>query len=144
MAHGTSAAVDFALRKESNPDRIRALLDLSGSTLGVMSLALLVLMVAGVAAGFVGKWWGLGWIWTALALLIGLSGWMSWYSRKRYSPLRKAAGPYMEGNKPHDAETPLSDAEIAALAATINPRLTVAVGYGVLAVIVWLMMFKPF
>jgi len=32
LAHGTSAAMAFQLRKETNIDRIRAMLDLSGTT----------------------------------------------------------------------------------------------------------------
>lgn len=145
LAHGASASVDFKIRQETQPDRIRALLDVSAHSLNVLFASLLVLLGAGIAAGFVGHWWRFGWIWVSLALLVGTSGFMSWYSRRRFTALRKAAGlAYMEGNKPHPAEPPLGDDDIAARAAAVNPVLSTAVGYGALVIILWLMMFKPF
>lgn len=51
-AHGGTAAVALRLRREREPDRIRALLELSRSTRSVMYWSLLVLLVAGIANGF--------------------------------------------------------------------------------------------
>ena len=56
LAHGSSAAMAFALRRERNPERIRALLDLSGSTMSVLYLSLLVLIAAGIISAFMGHW----------------------------------------------------------------------------------------
>ncbi len=145
LTHGGSAAVAFQLKKERSLPRIQALLDLSGSTLGVMFISLLVLLVAGVAAGFIGSWWRFGWIWLSIGLLVALAGWMGWYSGRHYNPLRRAAGlPYREGNKDQPAVEPASDEEIAAIAGNASPVLLAAVSVGVTGVILWLMMFKPF
>ena len=62
LAHGASASVAFALRRERNLERLRALLDLSSGSFNVMYLSLLVLLAAGIVAGFMQKWWGQGWI----------------------------------------------------------------------------------
>jgi hypothetical protein len=67
-AHGATAAVTFKLRAESDPARVRAMLDLSRATRGVMYVSFLMLLGAGVALGFVGEWWWAGWIWVSLAI----------------------------------------------------------------------------
>ena len=71
-AHGATAAVAMRLRKERDPAKIRALLGLSRSTRPWMYVSLLLLIAAGVIAGFQGHWWDEGWIWTALILLVVL------------------------------------------------------------------------
>lgn len=70
LAHGTSAFVAFRIRSERDTCRIAALLDLSNASMGFMYAALLVLVVAGIAAGVMGHWFARGWIWAALALLV--------------------------------------------------------------------------
>ena len=75
LAHGASASVAFALRRERNLERLRALLDLSSGSFNVMYLSLLVLLAAGDTAGFMQKWWGQGWkfSWMIGRFLVGLS-----------------------------------------------------------------------
>jgi hypothetical protein len=145
FSHGASASMAFRLRREHKLERIRALLDLSGYTIMTMFLSLLVLLVAGVVAGFVGKWWNRGWIWAALILSVAIVVLMYRYSRQTYTPVRKAVGlPYREGNKEYPAVDPASGEEIAALIAATRPVRLAVIGYGGLALILWLMMFKPF
>src|SRR5262249_23247661 len=73
LAPGASAAVAFKLRGEREIARVRALLDLSRGAAAVGNVSLLVLLAAGIAAGFGGGWWGRGWIWAALGLLVLIS-----------------------------------------------------------------------
>src|SRR5262245_58727689 len=73
LAHGTATAITFKLRGERQIERIRALLDLSQSMRILGSVSLLVLILAGIILGFMGNWWGHGWIWTALILLVLMS-----------------------------------------------------------------------
>jgi hypothetical protein len=145
LAHGASASVAFALRRERNPERIRALLDLSSGSFNVMYLSLLVLLAAGIVAGFMQKWWGQGWIWTALGLLIAIMVGMTVFGTLFYGKVRKAAGlQYMESFKPHPPLEPASAAELEALLARGQPVLITVIGFGGLLLILWLMMFKPF
>jgi hypothetical protein len=145
MAHGVSASVAFALRRERTPERVRALLELSANSYGVMYLSLLLLSVSGLLAGFVGQWWGQGWIWASLGVLIAIGAAMSVLGSRLYSGARKAAGlPYFESGKRHPPLEPAGAAEIEARLAQGNPLLLTAIGLGGLLVIVWLMMFKPF
>ena len=53
IAHGTSMAVAFRLKRERDPERVRALLDLSGWATALPGATLAPLgFVAGIAAGF--------------------------------------------------------------------------------------------
>ncbi len=145
LAHGASASVAFALRQERNHERVRALLTLSASSYPAMYLSLLVLLVTGIITGIMGKWWGRGWIWTSLFLLIAIIVAMSVLGSGKLSILRKALGlPYFERGKAQPAVAPASTQEIDALLAKSNPMLVSVIGFGGIAVVAWLMMFKPF
>jgi hypothetical protein len=142
MAHGASAAMAFGLRREQNFDRMRVLLQMSGVAVNVMYLGLLLLLAAGIGAGFMGNWWSKGWIWVALVLMVVLVGWMGYYSQQRYAPIRKALGITYRGQP--GATTPPDATEINALIQAANPVILAVGGLGLAAVILWLMVFKPF
>lgn len=145
LTHGVSVSVAFALRQERSPERVRALLELSANSYKGMYLSLLALLVSGIIAGFMGQWWGSGWIWASLLLLIAIIVAMAILGGGIYSQARKAAGlPYSERGKPFPAEPPGSPEEIAAQLARANPILLTVIGYGGILLILWLMMFKPF
>jgi len=142
MGHGASAFMAVNLRGEQNMDRIRTLLNLSATSLNVMFLGLLMLLLAGIAAGFMGKWWPQGWIWAALILMIFLIGWMGFYARRHYIPLRKALGITYRG-VPGDP-TPANPEEITRLVNAARPMMLMVGGMSITAVILFLMVFKPF
>jgi hypothetical protein len=50
----------------------------------------------------------------------------------------------MQGFNEFPAEQPASSEEVAAFLKTINPISWVIVGYGIPAIVLWLMIFKPF
>ena len=145
LAHGASVAAAFALRRERHLERIRALLMLSTSTFNVMYLSLLVLLVSGIVAGVMGRWWGRGWIWTALGLLIAIMVGMTVFGTLFYGQVRKAVGlEFFENWRPHAPIQPASAEEIDAQLSRSQPVLLTLIGYGGVLLILWLMMFKPF
>jgi hypothetical protein len=145
MAHGGSMSVAFRLRSERNLDRLRALLELSNSSFNVLYSSFLLMLVSGIIAGFVGNWWGRGWIWTALGLLILTSVTFFFMGTGYFNKLTKATGlAWFDGARSHPAATPASDEEIGALLNAGNPMRLALLGVGALALIAWLMMFKPF
>ena len=89
FAHGVAAAMALRLRNERNPDRIRALLDVSSSSLGVLYAAILLLLVGGVWAGFEGDWWDEGWIWVALGTFVANLLFMYAYAATYYKRVRE-------------------------------------------------------
>jgi len=143
LGHGASAMVAFAIRGEREPTRIAALLDLSSRSIGVMYVGLVVLLLAGIAAGIMRGWFGSGWIWAALGLLILIIVAMYAIATRYYASVRQALGqPGRSETGP--PPTPLSETELVALLDTRRPEALAAIGIGGIAVIVWLMVVKPF
>ena len=145
MAHGTSALMAFKLRDEKNIERIRALLDLSASSYGVMYGGLLLLLIAGIVAGFMGNLWGRGWLWTSLVVLIVTAVLMSVRGSAYYGMLRKAVGlPYFEKGKIQPAVASLSEGEVLPMLQSGRALEVATIGGLGFILMLWLMMFKPF
>ena len=138
LAHGTSVSVAFKVRAERQPARIHALLELAGVTAGWMYFGLLLLMVGGVAAGFLGHWWGHGWMWASLGTLAAQMLLMYAFARGHYQRLRAMAGAMADGAPAEDA------ARLAALSAGARPWILAIAGVGGILFVLYLMMFKPF
>jgi hypothetical protein len=144
LAHGVSAGVAFRLRREQDPARIGALLEFSEHALNVMFVALAVLVLSGVTAGFVGDWWGRGWIWAALLIILAIIVVMSLFGAHYYNRSRSALGlAYFDGRRHHPAGPATPGAETRLLGSR-RPWLLAAVGGGGLAAILYLMLFQPF
>jgi hypothetical protein len=143
MAHGVSAGVYFALRHERQIDRLRWLLQLSTGAARIMLLSLLMLVVTGVIAGFMGQWWSHGWIWLSLILLVAIYAAMGMLGSRQLNKIRQGIGLPSSYGQPPQAE-PLSAEELNAILDHIQPTRLAVIGFGGLTLIAWLMMFKPF
>jgi hypothetical protein len=146
MAHGVSAGIALKLRRERELERIRALLDLSVASVGALYGSLLVLLAGGIVAGFVGHWWGSGWIWTALGVLVALMVAMYALASTYYNRVREAAGVqnYDQRKKGIDPGPPAPPEELAALLRSARPLVIAGIGFAGLLLILWLMVLKPF
>ena len=145
LAHGTSIAMTFQLRKETDFSRIRALLDLSLSTMVVMFISFLVMGISGLIMPFILRIWNQGWIWASIVLMIVVFLYMVFMNVRRYKHLRRMVGlPYMIGGKKFPAEEPASQADVEAHIRKLNVTGLVLVGYGIPMIVLWLMVFKPF
>lgn len=145
LAHGTSVMTAFRLRRERDPQRIAALLDLSSFSLGLLYASLLVLLAAGIAAGIAGGHFGRIWIWAAIGILVLIAGGMYPLGSSYFNGVRRAVGMRVYGDKA-DAPlpTPVSPDELAAIVSTGQPvALALVGGVGLLAIL-WLMVLKPF
>lgn len=145
MAHGASAMAAIRLRHERSPERVRALLDLSSASLGAMYGSLLLLLAGGIVSGFLGRWWGEGWIWTAIGVLVVIMGAMYGLASSYYNLVREAAGIQTYAQKKKGIEPGSADPDrLASLLASSRPLVILAVGMVGLLVILWLMILKPF
>jgi MFS family permease len=146
LAHGGSASVAFRLRKERDPRRIGGLLDLSGSTLAVLYGSIVLLLLGGIVAGFQGHWWGFGWIWTALGVLIAMFVAMYLLASPYYNRVRVAVGvqTYDQRKKGIEPGLPQSPEEIDRILRSSQPFAVMGIGVAGLLVILWLMVYKPF
>lgn len=145
LAHGTSAAMAFRVRQETDFDRIRALLDLSWSTQILMGVSFLIMGLTGVILPFLIHIWNRGYIWLSIVLMLFVFIYMAMFNETHYKELRRLVGlPYMKGNKNMPAEAPSSPEQVTALLGKTNATGLVVVGYIIPAIVLWLMIFKPF
>jgi hypothetical protein len=143
--HGVSIYMAFQVRRERDPSRIGALLDISAASLALAGVGLLVLLVAGVVAGIVLGSFGRAWIWVSLVLLVVIGGLMTPIGGIYFANVRRAIGQRTSGMKPDQPDpVPVSAAELAAMLDTRRPELLLLIGGGGFLLILWLMMFRPF
>jgi hypothetical protein len=145
LAHGVSAAVLLRIRSERDPAALRALLDLSRRSVNAMSVGLAIWFLGGILAGFSGNWWTSGrwWIWVSLAIAIVLIGLMTPMARFYLDRVRAALGVDPKTGT-YDPMVPVDSAAVEAAISSGRPGLVAAMGGVGLAVILWLMMAKPF
>ena len=145
MAHGTSVAMAFKIRKETDFIRIRAMLDLSWSTMILMGVSFLIMGLTGIIMPFMIHIWNKIWIWASIVLMLFVFIYMAMFNETSYKQLRRLVGlPYMKGGKELPAEPPSSPEEVAALLKKTSVTGLVVIGYVIPAIVLWLMVFKPF
>ena len=145
MAHGTSAAMAFKVRKETDFARIRAMLDLSMSTMIIMAVSFLIMGLTGLVLPFLIHIWNKGYIWVSIVLMLFVFVYMVIFNETSYKQLRRLVGlPYRQGSKELPAEPPSSPEEVTALLKKTSLTGLVVTGYVIPAIVLWLMVFKPF
>jgi hypothetical protein len=143
LAHGTSIAVTFKLRRESDLTQIRTLLDLSKRT-GVWTNGfLLVVLATGIAAGILGHWWGQSWIWAALGVLVLMYLSMYLYGLRPFEEIRAAVERASATDRP-PFDPVAKQEDLAAALRSFQPLPLMLIGGMGLLVLLWLMRFKPF
>lgn len=133
--HAVSALVAFQLPGETDGARAEALLALSYRSLDWLHIGLAVLILSGVAAGFVGHWWDRPWIWLALDVLLVITAYMYIGNRSRaYSGARS----HLEAGG-----TAAWDAEVRGMVGRRQAVIFLVTGTAALVAITVLMVFKP-
>ena len=144
VAHGTSMAVAFALKRETDPARVRALLDLSRFSLGMPIVVLVIIgLLTGIVAGFMGGHWGTGWLWISIVLFVLVGGLMTPLATIRLKPMPAAAGMPAETGVP-EAPPQENPEELRRLIDAWNPMVPASMGLIGFIVILYLMLVKPF
>jgi Predicted integral membrane protein (DUF2269) len=133
--HGTSATAGMRLRRERDPVRMAALLDASASARAATYAGMLLLAVGGVVDAFLGHWWSAGWLWTSIILFVAMTGALVALAIPYYRRLRVAVR-----RSAHDGER----GELDRLGSSPIPLAILFVGVAGLAILLWLMVFKPF
>ncbi len=142
MSHGVSVYAIYRVKAEPDRARLTAILDLSARTLGIATISLLVVLVAGIAAGISAGYFGKAWIWLSIVLLVVIGGAMTPLAAIPMNKIRIALGQAIRGAK--EPPPPASDAEIAALRAGLRPQLVASIGGIGVILLVCLMSLKPF
>lgn len=137
LAHGASAAVVFRLRRERDPDAVRVLLNLSGMTITVAYLGLLLLIGGGLWAAVDGDWFaaGAGWVWSSIGLLVVILVVMYAMLTPAFKRLRETVG---------DGSAPVDQGALDKALAAPGPMVAAGLGLVGIVLILWLMVLKPF
>ncbi len=144
ILHGVSGGASLLIERRPDLATRRLLLELSYAALTFSTSALFVVLLTGIALGFYARWWGHGWIWAALIVFLGVSVGMSVFSY-RFEAARKAAGlPYRGMGIKRLSASPPDPAALERQIPRLRSRELAVAGSLGLAVILWLMLFKPF
>lgn len=138
LFHGVSAVVALRLRKERDRIRIAELLQLSGSSVRAMYVSLGWLLVFGIVAGIQGFYWNDGWFWISIVLLVLVAAEMSVVAGPYYRRVKEAVELRPSGVPRR------SDEELEEILRSRIALWNAVAGFGALAIIAWLMVFKPF
>jgi uncharacterized membrane protein len=137
MAHGASAAVLYRLRRERDRERIRTLLQFSGSTARTMYISLVIIIAAGIRLAFLTSFYkSQTWPWLSLGLLVGTAGLMFFAIRPYY---RRVAE--LTLLRPSGAPR-ASDEELESVLRSPRPMIIAHLGFAVLLAILYMMIFK--
>jgi plastocyanin/uncharacterized membrane protein len=137
MAHGVSAYVTLRLPKERDPARVSQLLELSASSVGFMWNSIGLLLIGGIAAGFTGQFWGQGWIWAAIVILVVVMAAMYAMGTTWAKRLRTISSAMVGGTEA------VSRSQFEEILRSKRPYTIAAIGFVGLLAILWLMIFKP-
>jgi plastocyanin len=137
LAHGVSVGVLFRLRRERDPGKVAALLELSATSVRAFYVGFVTLVVGGFAAVASGHLWSKPWIWVSLAVLVLTSIAMTSMATPYYRRVGFVARAIVGGT---EAVTPEQFDEVL----KDNRSNSVAgIGLVALAVILYMMVMKP-
>jgi hypothetical protein len=142
LAHGSHVAAMWRMRGEADPELSLTLFNTLSTAL-TLRVLLGVIVGSGVLAGFMGSWWSRGWIWASLVVLVAISVAMWRYGGSYYGLVQDAATKAIEARASEQPDPAAQRAFDAARGGWETVGMSV-IGLGGLAVILWLMMFKPF
>jgi len=134
--HGVAMFMAFRLRTEREPATAKVLLGMSSRANQVMYLGFLLLGIGGLGAAGQAGLLVAPWIVASYVVLIVVFIAMYALGAGFYYPLREA----LEGK---DGTPPLDSAALVARLQNRRPEALALFGFAGLAILVWLMVFKP-
>ena len=139
LFHGMVASITFALRREPGPKRIGVLSEVMVLAYKGAPIAGVGLVLTGIVLGFLGRWWGERWLWASLGLLLTIGILMNRIGKAYLTEW------FVRARNPDDPILARSRVGISrgVRTFTFNPMFFAVMGLIGLAVVLWLMMFKP-
>jgi hypothetical protein len=141
IQHAAEIWVSFKLREQKEPEGVFATYSfMPDNNVRNLRITYSLIIVTGMAAGFMSMWWRQGWMWTALGIMI-----LIWIVMSRVAPIYltavDAATNYALENK--DDKSAI-DKFRNDLKSRREPEIMMIASVIGGAIILWLMMFKPF
>ncbi len=152
LSHGVSIVVFLMIRRSPGVERVRILMSLRNAVVPVMMSAFGVLVLSGVAAAFMGRWWSRGWTWASVGVLLVIFLTMGFLGRGYFDRIEKMFKPAKRvrsavaavRTQTQEIVPALRTQELTPVLANSHPRILATVGLSGLVIILYLMMYKPF
>ncbi|QQG48378.1 MAG: hypothetical protein HY247_06435 [archaeon] len=145
VSHGGSSMAVFRIKKTAEPEKLKALLELSRFSIAFSYVFILLVLGTGISLAFLGGYWGQLWVWTAIGVGFLTMGLMYPLGTGPFTKLRSALGlPTNQRGKKQEPGPVADPQQIEALARSTRPVELSIVGAVGITVIAWLMVFKPF
>jgi hypothetical protein len=142
LAHGVHAAAMLKFRSEPDPERSLTFFNIVPQP-NLIRILTVLLGIPAVAAAFLAGWWQKGWVWISLVVFLIISFVMVKYGAGYYGLIEGAATRLIEARKNKTNLAAVTEEYEAARNAP-HPMIVSIVGIVGLAIILWLMRFKPF
>jgi plastocyanin len=136
-SHGVSVGVLFRLRRERDPGKVAALLELSATSVRAFYIGLGVLLVGGFAAVATGHLWGKPWIWISVGILVIASIGMRAIGSPYYRRVGFVARALVGGTEAVTTE------QFDEVLRDNRSNSVAAMGFVALAIILYMMVVKP-
>jgi amino acid transporter len=145
LAHGVQVTVMWRVRAEPDPEKQEWLFHSLPST-RLLQVLIVAIVVTGVIGGIVVPYWRQWWMWLSLVLLLAITWAMRRYGGGYFGLMETPTMEVIEAAKSDADAAGLASKRAAYDAARLSPHpfILTIVGLGGLAVILWLMVFKPF
>jgi hypothetical protein len=135
--HGTSMLVLYRIRGETDRAKIVSMLNVSGESATPMYVSLGLVLVTGVWNMWAIHAWTKAWVWLAIVILVAIVGLMTAVAKPYFARVKTACELRPSG------VPRVSDEELTEITRSSTAHLITAIGGIGLAVIVYLMVFKP-
>ena len=142
LAHGVHAAAMLKFRGEPDPERSLTFFNIVPQ-LTLIRVLMFAMGIFGLAAAFITPWWKQGWPWASLVIFFIISWIMYQYGSRYYILIEGAANHLIEAKKT-DTNLPAAQKGYDDARNAPHAMIVSIVGIVGLAVILWLMRFKPF
>jgi hypothetical protein len=141
IQHAAEIWVSFKLREQKEPGGIFATYSfMPANNVRNLRITYSLIIITGIAAGFITSWWRQGWMWTALAVMIVI-----WIVMRRVSSVYLYAVDAIAEHALKNSEDPSAMEKFRSeLQSRKEPELLSATSVIGGLIILWLMMFKPF
>jgi len=142
LAHGVHAAAMLAFRNEKDPERSLAFFNVIPQLTLVRYLTV-IMGVPGLIAAFITTWWRQGWVWASVVVFMIVSFVMYKCGTGYFGLIQEAANRAVEAKK-NNSEVEAAYKIFENVRNAPHPIVVSIVGMVGLAIILWLMRFKPF
>jgi hypothetical protein len=142
LGHGAHAAAMLKFRGEPDPEKSLTFFSNVPDIKYVRYLTV-AMGVLGLAAAFITGWWKQGWPWVSMVIFFIISWVMYQYGAGYYGIIFDAANHLIEAKKTN-TDLPAAQKEYDDARNAPNAMIVSTVGLVGLAIILWLMRFKPF